>query len=61
MPPLPDGRDKSMSAKRLTLWRPANVTIPTFETLMDSRSLFLTANANTSYTRMWIARNGANP
>lgn len=38
----------------LTQWGPANVTIPTFETLMDSRSLFLTANANTPYTWMWI-------
>jgi len=38
----------------LTKWGPANVTIPTFETLMDSRSLFLTANANTPYTWMWI-------
>ena len=38
----------------LTRWGPANSTIPTFETLMDSRSLFLTANANTPYTWMWI-------
>jgi len=38
----------------LTKWGPANSTIPTFETLMDSRSLFLTANANTPYTWMWI-------
>jgi hypothetical protein len=46
----------SMAALRegLTKWGPANVTIPTFETLMDSRSLFLTANANTPYTWMWI-------
>jgi hypothetical protein len=46
----------SMAALRegLTRWGPANVTIPTFETLMDSRSLFLTANANTPYTWMWI-------
>ena len=33
---------------------PANFTIPTFETMMDSRSLFLTANANTAYTWIWI-------
>jgi hypothetical protein len=38
----------------LTKYGPANVTIPTFENLMDSRSLFLTANANTPYTWMWI-------
>ena len=46
----------SMVALRegLTKWGPANSTIPTFETLMDSRSLFLTANANTPYTWMWI-------
>jgi hypothetical protein len=33
---------------------PPNSTIPTFETMMDSRSLFLTANANTAYTWIWI-------
>jgi hypothetical protein len=33
---------------------PANITIPTFESLLDSRSLFLTANANTAYTWVWI-------
>lgn len=33
---------------------PANSTIPTFETLMDARSLFLTANANVAYTWVWI-------
>jgi hypothetical protein len=38
----------------LAKYGPANVTIPTFENLMDSRSLFLTANANTPYTWMWI-------
>lgn len=38
----------------LTQWGPANNTIPTFENLMDSRSLFLTANANTPYTWLWI-------
>ena len=46
----------SMVALRegLTQWGPANTTVPTFETLMDSSSLFLTANANTPYTWMWI-------
>lgn len=46
----------SMVARRegLTKWGPANTTIPTFDNLMDSRSLFLTANANTPYTCMWI-------
>lgn len=38
----------------LTKFGPANITIPTFEKLMDSRSIFLTANANTPYTWMWI-------
>lgn len=33
---------------------PPNSTIPTFETLMDARSLFLTANANVAYTWIWI-------
>lgn len=33
---------------------PANTTIPTFETMMDSRSIYLTANANTAYTWIWI-------
>jgi len=38
----------------LTQLGPANTTIPTFDTMMDSRSLFLTANANTAYTWVWI-------
>jgi hypothetical protein len=33
---------------------PPNITIPTFETLMDSRTLWLTANCNTPYINMWI-------
>jgi hypothetical protein len=33
---------------------PANTTIPTFENTMDSRSLFLTANATVAYTWVWI-------
>lgn len=33
---------------------PANVTIPTFEDNMNARSLFLTANATTPYTWVWI-------
>lgn len=33
---------------------PANVTIPTFEQNLDARSLFLTANATTPYTWIWI-------
>ena len=32
----------------------ANNTIFTFENLMDSRTLFLTANCNTPYTWMWL-------
>jgi hypothetical protein len=38
----------------ITEWGPANITIPTFETLMDSHTLLLTANCNTPYTWMWI-------
>ena len=38
----------------LTKLGPANFTSPTFESMMDSRSLFLTANANTAYTWIWI-------
>lgn len=33
---------------------PANVTIPTFEANMNARSIFLTANATTPYTWVWI-------
>jgi len=37
---------------------PANTTIPTFENTMDSRSLFLTANATVAYTWVWIDLHG---
>ena len=38
---------------------PANTTVPIFEQLMDSRSIFLTANDNTPYTWTWLdLRNG---
>jgi hypothetical protein len=33
---------------------PANTTVPIFERLMNSRSIFLTANTNTVYSWMWI-------
>jgi hypothetical protein len=33
---------------------PANYTVPIFETLMDSRSTFLTANTSTVYSWMWL-------
>jgi len=43
----------------LTLLGPANITIPTSEGLMDSRTVALTANCNTPYTTIWIdLRNG---
>ena len=51
----------SMNAcsKGLTECGPANITVLTFETLIDSRTLCLTANCNTPYTWMWInLRNG---
>lgn len=37
---------------------PANVTIPTFEAMMNARSIFLTANATTAYTWVWIDLRG---
>jgi hypothetical protein len=37
---------------------PANTTVPIFEQLMDSRSIFLTANDNTVYSWMWIDLRG---
>jgi hypothetical protein len=33
---------------------PANTTVPIFETMMNARSLFLTANNNTPYTWIWL-------
>ncbi len=33
---------------------PANVTIPTFEDNLNARSIFLTANATTPYTWIWL-------
>ena len=33
---------------------PANATVPIFEQLMDSRSIFLTANDNTVYSWTWV-------
>lgn len=33
---------------------PANVTIPTFEDNLNARSIFLTPNATTPYTWIWI-------
>lgn len=49
----------SMLAMRngLTEWGPANSTIVTWETLLDSRALVLTANSNSPYTCVWIDLN----
>jgi len=33
---------------------PANYTVPIFETLMDSKSIFLTPNCQTVYSWMWL-------
>jgi len=41
----------------ITQLGPANITILTFETLMDSRTLWLTANCNKPYTVAWINLN----
>jgi hypothetical protein len=35
-------------------WGPANTTVPIFEQLLDSRSIFLTANDNTVYSWTWL-------
>lgn len=40
--------------KGLTGLGPANITILTFEDLMDPRTLWLTANCNTPYTFSWL-------
>jgi hypothetical protein len=40
--------------KGLMKWGPANTTISTWETLLDSRTLILTANCNSPYTGIWI-------
>lgn len=37
---------------------PANVTIPTFEANLNARSIFLTPNATTPYTWIWIDLRG---
>ncbi|MEE4178244.1 MAG: DUF1254 domain-containing protein [Bacteroides sp.] len=49
----------SMLAMRngLTEWGPANNTIITWENLLDSRALVLTANSNSPYTCVWIDLN----
>lgn len=49
----------SMRAMRngLLEWGPANNTIVTWETLMDSRALVLTANSNSPYTCVWLDLN----
>lgn len=45
--------------KGITGVGPANITIATFEELMDSHTLWLTANCNTPFTWMWLdLRNG---
>ena len=46
----------SMAAfrKALTAFGPANITIPTWETRINSRAVGLTANCNTPYTTIWI-------
>jgi len=38
-------------------WGPANNTVVTWETLLDSRALVLTANSNSPYTCIWIDLN----
>ena len=40
-------------------WGPANSTVPIFETMMNAKTLELTANNNTPYTWFWVdLRNG---
>ena len=43
--------------KGLTRWGPANITISTWETPVDSWTLMLTANCNSPYTGIWIDLN----
>jgi len=45
----------SQAANRNTIRElgPVNATVPIFEQLMDSRSVFLTANTNTVYNWAW--------
>lgn len=40
--------------KNILALGPANTTVPIFEQLMDSKSIFLTANCQTVYSWMWI-------
>lgn len=40
--------------KGISEWGPANSTVPIFETMMNARTLELTANNNTPYTWFWV-------
>jgi hypothetical protein len=40
--------------KGILKWGPANSTVPIFETMMNARTLELTANNNTPYTWFWV-------
>lgn len=40
--------------KGMLEWGPANSTVPIFETMMNARTLELTANNNTPYTWFWV-------
>jgi hypothetical protein len=45
--------------KGMLEWGPANSTVPIFETMMNAKTLELTANNNTPYTWFWLSlRNG---
>jgi hypothetical protein len=43
--------------KGLTVWGPANITILTWETMTDARSVVFTGNGNTPYTMVWLDLN----
>ena len=40
--------------KGILEWGPANTTVPIFETMMNAKTLELTANNNTPYTWFWL-------
>ena len=40
--------------KGMLEWGPANATVPIFETMMNAKTLELTANNNTPYTWFWV-------
>ena len=44
--------------KEMLEWGPPNTTVPIFETMMNAKTLELTANNNTHYTWFWVDLHG---